>query len=119
MTATKRTSLRKRADTEFSKWVRNRDGKCVVAPWFPNIKCNGNLQCCHIISRRYHAIRWSPDNAVAGCAAHHLYGTHHPLEWEQAVRKAGIDYDNLRYCALNDKPMDPDDVLLWLRGDGP
>jgi len=114
-----RTALRKKADKEFSLWIRRRDGECKVRSWFPAVACNGNLQAAHIVSRRYHAIRWDQDNAIAACAAHHLYGTHHPLEWEEAVRKAGIDLDNLKYCALNDRPMDPDDVLRWLSGDGP
>lgn len=118
-TQRKRTNLRVKADTAFSKWIRARDGHCVAASWFPDIKCNGNMQCCHIISRRYHAVRWDPANAVAACAAHHLYGTHHPLQWEDAARHAGIDYDDIRYRALHDRPMDPWDVLHWLSGDGP
>ena len=114
----KRATARAKADKAFSLWVRERDGRCVVRDWFPAIACNGRLQCCHVVSRRYHAVRWVPENAVAGCAAHHLYGTHHPLEWEEAVKHAGIDLNNLRYLALNDPPQDPDAVLEWLKGDG-
>jgi ABC-type proline/glycine betaine transport system ATPase subunit len=41
-----------KADRLFSLKVRE-IGYCQLAAWFPKIRCNGNLQCCHIISRRY------------------------------------------------------------------
>ena len=111
-----RAAIRTKADKAFSLWVRDRDGGCIPSSWFPDIACNGNLQCAHVISRRYHAVRWDGANAVAACAAHHLYGTFHPLEWEAAVQHAGIDLDDLKYRALHDDPQDPDDVLAWLDG---
>lgn len=110
-----RAALRKRADVAFSKHVRERDGRCVPAEWFPEIRCNGNLQCCHLVSRRYHAIRWAEDNAVAGCAAHHMYGTHKPLEWNAAISAAGIDLWDLTQRALNDPPQDPAEVIERLK----
>lgn len=79
------------------------------------VKCGGNLQCCHVISRRYHAIRWERSNALAGCAAHHKFYTERPLEWERDIRARGIDYDNLAYCALNDPVPSLEDVLAQLR----
>jgi hypothetical protein len=99
-----------KADRLFSLKVRE-IGYCQLAAWFPKIRCNGNLQCCHIISRRYGAVRYDERNAVAGCAAHHLYATHHPLEWGVAVLNAGIDYAALRDVALNFPPQDPFEVI--------
>ena len=68
-----------RADVEFAKFIKARDGHC----W----RCGSTeyLQCAHIISRSYKAIRVDPDNAVAMCRSHHLYYTNRPLEWRQAV----------------------------------
>jgi hypothetical protein len=57
VTQRKRMASTKKADALFSKAVRSR-GKCEMAGLFPKIKCNGVLQCAHIISRRYRAIRW-------------------------------------------------------------
>jgi hypothetical protein len=105
-----------KADRLFSLKVRE-VGYCQLAAWFPQIECNGNLQACHIVSRRYRAVRWllDPANAVPGCAAHHLYGTHHPLEWVAAAEsRPEIDYEGLRDRALNDPPMDPFEVITTL-----
>jgi hypothetical protein len=40
------------------------------------------LQCAHIVSRRYLALRWSPNNAVTLCAGCHTRFTNDPLRWE-------------------------------------
>jgi len=103
-----KTQAIKKADKLFREhiWARAR---CEINAG--PVRCNGRYQCCHIRSRRYMAIRWSDDNALCGCAAHHLYYTHHPLEWEQLMLDRGIDYDGLRLRGLNDPPMDPFDVI--------
>lgn len=106
----KRMSATKRADAAFSKLIRSR-GICELAPMRPETKCSGALQCCHIISRRYRAIRWDERNALAGCQGHHTFFTHRPLEWEQACRAAGIDWNDLRYLALNDPAEHPEAAL--------
>jgi hypothetical protein len=69
--------------------------------------CQGELQCAHIMSRRYRALRWSYDNAVPLCGAHHTFFTHRPAEWEESCRNWGVDWDDLRRRAINDPPMDP------------
>lgn len=124
MTQKKRMAATKQADALFSKHIRERDGGCKYALWFPDITCNGNLQCSHFVSRRYRAVRWDPFNAAAACAAHHLYVTHHPLEHEAGLLEAGIEYEHLKWIALNDPPMDPKEVItlykdgnLSLQGD--
>lgn len=70
------------ADRLFSLYIRNRDGWQCRACGSPF-----NVQCGHIISRRYRAIRFSPQNAVALCAKHHVYFTHRPIEWEAWVEE--------------------------------
>jgi hypothetical protein len=103
------------ADKLFSEFVREQASGCWA--FGERLLCNGALQCCHIMSRRYRAIRWDyPANAVAMCGAHHTYYTHHPLEWEDLCRRQGVEWDLLRARALNDRPMDPDEVIAILRG---
>lgn len=110
MTQKQRMAATKRADAAFSAAIRAR-GRCELAAMHPDLECSGALQCCHIKSRRYRAIRWSEDNALAGCAAHHVYFTHRPEEWEDACRTAGIDWDYLHWAALHTPPMDPFDAI--------
>jgi hypothetical protein len=103
----------KKADKLFSERIRE-EAICWAKYETPPA-CNGNIQCCHVMSRRYRAIRWSEDNAVAMCAAHHLYYTLHPLEWEDLCRQSSfVDWDALRRRALDDPPMDPFDVIASL-----
>lgn len=106
----KRAAANRKADLLFAKHIRESASMCFAMGIEPTA-CNGNKQCCHVMSRRYRAIRWNEDNAVAMCAAHHMYFTHNPLEWEQFCRDEGIDWDDLRHCALTCPPMDPFDVI--------
>ena len=106
-----KTHAQQKADSLFAAHIRAR-GRCEVASWFPKVECRGALQCSHIVSRRYHAIRWSEGNAVSSCAAHHLYTTNHPMEWEVAVNERHyIPFDTFRLHALRDSIPDPLDVI--------
>ena len=110
-----RSALRTRADRAFSLYIRGRDKVCYDCGE-PDPKV---LQCAHIISRRYHAIRWSDDNAVALCRSCHMHYTHHPLEWMGWVTRytpTGLTWDELSYLALNDPPERADEALARLRG---
>jgi hypothetical protein len=73
--------LRKDADRLFSKRVRAR-GICEAAG-FDDVTCNGNLQTMHLVSRRYLSVRFDEGNAAAGCGAHHVYLTAHPIAHER------------------------------------
>jgi hypothetical protein len=90
-------SLRVRASLGGACWAQGRSRPL----------CQGELQCAHIMSRRYRALRWSYDNAVPLCGAHHTFFTHRPAEWEESCRNWGVDWDDLRRRAINDPPMDP------------
>jgi hypothetical protein len=106
----RRMSATKRADALFSKIVRA-SGPCRAAVEEKDHTCAGAKQAAHVHSRRYRSIRWSFDNCVPLCQGAHVFYTHRPLEWEDACRRWGIDWDNLRYCALNDPPEKPDAAL--------
>jgi hypothetical protein len=69
-----------KADQAFSKFIRARDKVC-QAQSFTQVACSGYLQCCHIHGRGEWAIRVDEDNAIAMCAAHHTYFTHHDSAW--------------------------------------
>jgi hypothetical protein len=104
-----------KADVLFARLVRGSlNGRCFADHVRPT--CAGYIQCCHIISRSYHAIRWDFDNAVPMCAAHHMYFTHHPLEWRDFIeaRAPGL-WDSLREKALTLTPRKAADVLADLR----
>lgn len=97
------------ADRRFSRFIRDRDMECRIKT---ETGCVGPLQCCHLLSRRFHAARWDEGNAVAGCAGHHAYWTRNPDRWA-----AWLDENNtvelalLRDRAFHGDPMDVADVL--------
>lgn len=64
-------------DRLFSEYIR-RHGECQL--WgFGGIPCSTQMQCSHIISRRFHSTRWEPLNAVCACASHHRHQHDHPI----------------------------------------
>lgn len=83
-------------DKAFSLFVRTRDQHCQVCG------TDRNLQCAHIVSRRYMGVRWDPANAVALCRGCHLKYTVRPLEWEAWVIAQGGEefYRKLKFRAL-------------------
>lgn len=74
-----RAKLKREADQLFARQVRDR-GSC-EARGLDDLGCAGVLQCAHIESRRFHALRWDHRNALCLCAAHHTYYTHRPFFW--------------------------------------
>ena len=59
-----------RADKEFSKFIRERDGRCM----FPGCDVSEfeKLQCSHYIGRQHRGTRFDPDNCIALCWHHHF-----------------------------------------------
>lgn len=102
---------KQRADEAFSVFIRKRDDRCVASG-----KHKGANQCAHIFSRRYLAIRWEPQNAVALCGKHHMYYTHRLLEWmewAEAYLGRGV-YSGLWQRALSGEQPDLAEVLRRL-----
>ena len=85
----KRTRLKRKltsttkADTLFSKFIRNRDGKCV--------RCGRteNLQCSHFWPRGRSSVRYDPLNCDTLCYACH-YGNING--WERAKQGEYRDF---------------------------
>jgi hypothetical protein len=68
-----------KADQYFSKYIRARDGACVVCG---SIK---NLQCGHYLSRYRYATRWDEKNAFAQCAGCNINHENNPEPLRKAV----------------------------------
>ena len=69
----------KKADILFSQIIRVK-GRC-EAKGLDSIRCNGNLQCAHIIGRGNRTLRFDEMNALCLCASHHFWYTNHYDEW--------------------------------------
>lgn len=82
----KRSSLTRKADALASKIVRAR-GYCQLSELRPDGQCGGDLQCCHIIGRRYRSTRWMMKNLLAGCRDCHVFWTHRPEGFVLAIQK--------------------------------
>lgn len=80
-----RKSQKTKADKLFSLKIRS-IGKCQLAG-LDQITCGGNLQCMHVLGRANHALRWSEENALSGCQAHHVFYTNHPWEFQELIRE--------------------------------
>lgn len=50
-------------------------------------KCYRNLQCAHIVSRRYSATRTLEENAFSFCASCHRYFSDWPVEFTKFIEK--------------------------------
>ena len=99
------------ADRLFSLVIRQK-GCC--------LKCGSkfSLQCAHIISRTYKAVRYNFDNAVCLCQKCHFYYTYHYLEWENFIdEQFGKEHrENLRKLALNYQKPDYQVIIEGLNG---
>lgn len=80
-----RSHARKKADEKFRVYIKERDGRCMMAEVPIKGGCKGALQCCHIVTRGRHITQFNPSNAIAGCQAHHFYFTLRPDEWRRWV----------------------------------
>lgn len=105
-----------RADRLFSQYVRLRDKQCTVCG------TTQNLQCAHVVSRRFSATRCVPDNAHTLCAGHHMEFTEDPhahVMW--AYRMIGEErYAELRTQAYEgakgiDWKLIGDEIATWIR----
>jgi len=70
-----------KADEEFSKYIRARDGKCV--------RCGTvkNLTCSHFWARQHKATRYDPKNCVTLC-----WMPCHKYHWEKEKQGEYMDF---------------------------
>ena len=85
----KKSTLKNKVDKLFSLKIRSQ-GYCTFKG-YNGIKCSDTLQCMHVIGRANHRLRWDERNAFCGCSAHHIYYTHHPLEFYETVSNGWPD----------------------------
>lgn len=106
----------KKLDTLVSRKVRGREGHCVFC------KRPGEIyHPHHLVSRRYRAVRWEPDNVQKICHRCHYRATNDPL-WNDAMSVQVIGqerYDELKLMAQTVKAVNDYELvkLLW-RGNG-
>jgi hypothetical protein len=104
------------ADRLFSLYIRQRDTICQVCLREPA------EQCAHLISRRYYALRWNPDNAIGACRFCHTRYTHNPLAWDDwcATRLGDEVWDGMKFRAQRggkpDLGLIIDEMRLLLEG---
>jgi len=82
MKSSERKKMVKKLDVLFSKFIRNRDGKC--------LKCfrTDTLQCAHLAGRGNLAGRWNKNNAITLCYTHHIFWAHkEPIEFSEWLKE--------------------------------
>lgn len=84
-----------KCDKLFSEIIRS-IGECEAAGYAPGA-CSNQLQCMHIISRRFSNTRTDLRNAFSGCAAHHRYYTDQPREFSRFITQTWAQeyYDHI------------------------
>jgi 5-methylcytosine-specific restriction endonuclease McrA len=97
-----------RLDILFSKWIRNRDKKC--------LRCGrtDTLQCCHIAGRRSLAGRWNDKNCITLCYACHLRWSHqNPLEFAEWLKKDLPEFyeEGLKVTRTTVKNLDLEELI--------
>lgn len=118
------THAERRADRLFSRFVRDRDGRCTAAGVLDG-ECRGILQAAHIVGRRNYAVRFEPCNVHALCAAHHYTVDQHGQEnakyrWALSALEPSIwDYDELMHNAglMTKRRQAIEEALGWLLTD--
>ena len=104
----KKSTLRNKADKLFSLNIRS-IGICQLAGK-DKVRCGGNLQTMHIITRGSTALRYEPLNALCGCAGHHVWMTYHPDAWIAFVKKFYPAHWKYVEFHKNDKVKKTDDL---------
>lgn len=87
------TDYKRWCDQLFSLIIRSR-GRCE--------RCGTtmNLQCSHVVSRRYLATRWAEDGAICACRGCHHWQHMRPLENEAWLVEQGHDFEGIKQRAL-------------------
>lgn len=82
-----------RADSVFSKWIRERDKLQGCAT--PSEKCQGYFQCSHLIRRGKAPTRYSEINCTTQCASHNYMHNNYPeIYTKWFIKKYGVEKYN-------------------------
>lgn len=73
-------NLKVKCDILASAYYRAQTPYC-QASGLDTTQCGGGLQWCHLYSRAILHVRYEPYNNIVMCQGHHLWYTHHPIEW--------------------------------------
>jgi hypothetical protein len=92
-TSTPAKGAKKKCDDLFSLLVRQRDGAC------RRCGSTSNLQCAHVISRRYTRTRCDLSNAMALCPKDHMSQTDNL--WHMSELIGWDEYERLRKLATD------------------
>ena len=70
-------------EAPLREWLRdtvvNRDQRCMAAHAWPDVPCEGRLECHHLCPKSvFEEGRFDPDNCVAACERHHDLIDLHP-----------------------------------------
>lgn len=79
-------ALKKKCDVLASAYYRRETPYCELAGK-DMIRCGGQLQWMHIFSRNNLRLRYEPFNKLIGCAGHHAWYTHNPIEWVRFLER--------------------------------
>lgn len=109
----------RKADVEFSKYIRTRDGWCCQRCHKKYTPPTQGLHCSHYFGRGRENTRFDPDNCIALCyGCHQLWG-HGDLRddyKDYMVRKLGQQgFTRLQLRAFQYKKKDDKLILLWLK----
>jgi len=105
-----RKQVVKKLDAEFSKFIRNRDKRCVLCG------TTENLQCGHLLTRVAYSTRWDEVNCHCQCRSHNLEHEYRPHVFTQwFLRKFGqTRYDLLIFKHNTTAKLSTNDLLaLW------
>lgn len=85
-----RKRIRNKLDRLCSAVVRM-EGKCLACGYVNEdgkvYQCSQRMECAHIFTRGWEAIRHHPSNLTCLCNIHHRYFTQNPKEWEAFIEK--------------------------------
>lgn len=93
--------------TEFSLYIRKRDGQCVLGMYNMHV-CRGPLQAGHVIGRTRRATKYDEQNVFAQCRASNYDHRYHPeiyIDW--FISRFG----DIRYSDLVAKSLRPAKAL--------
>ncbi len=108
---------RREADKLWTALILRKYPACHIKAT-PRCSSRAYLQAHHVISRRYRATRWDPQNGVGACRHCHYWLHYVCIDAPQWYRDHGIDFDRLRAKAeAGAKGLDMALAILALKAD--